>query len=549
MSKRKLSKSAFIKACVILIGLSIILAPAFVLAGGKPGAQVDGMKITTATATFDPVRPESARVIATAFQSLGWDVTANPIAYNQNVQKVMQEQDYDMWLVMLSGASLRIDPNVFTYKKHFSGEFKKGGWNWEGLNSADLDKLVVAQQTEMDLDKRKSIVYQAQEVIQQNQSMSVLAYVQMTNAYRSDRIKNVVPMMGEGIGSFWTDINMEVVQGDGYVRTGNTSPLKNLNPVAAKDHLEFLALRMIYDRLFRIDPEGVAKPWATESFKIVDPTTIELTIREGMKFHDGKEVTAEDIKFTFDYHAKWKAPFFVESLKHLDSVETTGKYGVRIKLKDPYAPFIPNLLGAIFIIPKHVWQDIPGKVDVDDPLNYPNEKPIGSGPFKFDYWDRGRELKVSAFKEHFNAPKVAGIIRVVYGSHDAMAAAIEKGECDRTRYILKPSLLMDLKKVKNVVAQGYPNHGFYTLSYNTLRPPLDDPAFRRAIDHVIPRDLMIEAILSGFGEPGGSVIAPANKFWHNPSVKANPEDINIAKKILTDAGYWWDKKGKLHYPK
>ena len=80
---------------------------------------------------------------------------------------------------------------------------------------------------------------------------------------------------------------------------------------------------------------------------------------------------------------------------------------------------------------------------------------------------------------------------------NAMAAAIEKGECDRTRYILKPSLLMDLKKVKNVVAKGYPNHGFYTLSYHTRRPPLDDPAFRRAIDLVIPRELMIEAINAG----------------------------------------------------
>jgi len=268
-----------------------------------------------------------------------------------------------------------------------------------------------------------------------------------------------------------------------------------------------------------------------------------------MKFHDGMEVTAEDIKFTLDYHTKWKAPFFVESLKNLDSVETTGKYSVRLKLKNPYAPFIPNLLGAIFILPKHIWQDIPDKVDVSDPLNYANEKPIGSGPFKFDYWDRGRELKVSAFKEHFHAPKVDGILRVVYGSHDAMAAAIEKGECDRTRYIMKPSLLMDMKKVKNVVAEGYPNHGFYTLSYHTRRPPLDDPAFRRAIDLVIPRELMIEAILSGFGAPGGSVIAPTNEFWHNPAVKGGAEDFNQAKKILEDAGYWWDKRGKLHYPK
>ena len=59
---------------------------------------------------------------------------------------------------------------------------------------------------------------------------------------------------------------------------------------------------------------------------------------------------------------------------------------------------------------------------------------------------------------------------------------------------------------------------------------------------------MIEAILSGFGKPGGSVIAPANKFWHNANIVPDPEDIAAAKKILEDAGYTW-KKGKLHYPK
>jgi peptide/nickel transport system substrate-binding protein len=549
MNQRKKLRNAVLTAIIWVTGAALLLGTGAALAGGKPGAPVDPMQITTATATFDPVRPESARVIATAFQSIGWDVTANPIDYNQNVQKVIMEHDYDMWLVKLSGASLRIDPNIFIYKKHYSGEYKKGGWNWEGLQSAEIDQLALAQQKEMDVAKRKEIVFQAQEAIKEMQSMSVLAYVQMTNAYRSDRLKNLTPMMGEGIGGFWADISMEVIQGDGYVRTGATSPLKNLNPVAAKDHLEFMELRMIYDRLFRISPEGTAEPWAAESYKVIDPTTLDITIRQGMKFHDGVEVTAEDVKFTMDYHTKWKAPFFVESLQNLESVETTGKYSVRIKMKEPYAPFIPNLLGAIFIIPKHIWQDIPDKVDVSDPLNYANEKPIGSGPFKFDYWDRGRELKVTAVKDHFSAPKSEGIIRIVYGSHDAMAAAIEKGECDRTRYILKPSLLLDLQKVPNVVAKGYPDHGFYTLSYHTRRPPLDDPAFRRAIDYLIPRELMIEAIFSGFGEPGGSVIAPANKFWHNPNVKPSPEDINQAKKILQDAGYWWDRQGKLHYPK
>ena len=540
-------KRFFRSTLALLMGLAVVFSLGTAMADSH-GDPVDARKITTATAKMDPVRPEAARIIAAAFSSLGWDVKADPISYNQNVQKVILEQDYDMWLVMLSGSPIRIDPNVFIYKKHHSSQHKEGGWNWEGLENEEIDRLAEGQQTEMDVEKRREIVFKAQEKIHELQSMTPLANVQMTNAYRSDRITNVVPMMGTGIGSFWTDINMEVVQGDGYVKTGATSALKNLNPVSVKDSLEFMELRMIYDRLFRIGPDGKLQPWAATSYEVVNPTTIDLEIREGMSFHDGEPVTVEDVRFTLEYLNKWNAPFFVESLKHMESVEATGDHSLRITLKNPYAPFIPNLLGAMFIIPKHIWQDIPDKVDVSDPLNYGNENPVGSGPFKFDYWDRGRELKVSAFKEHFNAPKCEGIIRITYGSHDAMAAAIEKGECDRTRYILKPSLVLDLQEVENVVAKGYSNHGFYTLSYNTERPPMDDPAFRRAVAHVVPKDLMCQAVLSGFGVPAGSVIAPANEFWHNPKVKPYPEDVDQAKAILKEAGYTWDKKGRLHYP-
>jgi len=547
MSEQKMGRREFMKLTGGVIGASMLAGPGAVLAASTAGAQVDAMKIMTATATMDPVRPEVARVCADAFKQIGWDVKADPIDYNQNVQKVLMEHDYDMWFVMLSGASIRIDPNVFIYQVHHSSQYKKGGYNWYGLNDPAIDKLAEAQQQEMDIEKRREIVNQAQVLCHEAQALNVVAYMQMTTVYRSDRIKNVVPMLGEGTGSFWTDVNMEVVQGDGYVRTARPTPLKMLNPVAVKDTTEFMELRMIYDSLFRVGPDGNMVPWAAESYKVIDPLTLDLNIRQGMLWHDGQPLTAEDVKFTFDYCNQWKHPFFYQILKRVENVEITGKHAVRIKLTESYAPFIPNLLGGMFLIPKHVWQDIPEKADVDDPLNYPNEKPIGSGPFKLDYWDRGREFKVSAFKEHFNPPKCAGIIGIVYGSHDAVAAAIEKGECDRNRYILKPSLFLDLQKVPNIVAKGYPNHGFYSLGFHTRRPPLNDPAFRRAIAHVIPKELIIEAILSGLADPGGSVIAPANKFWHNPAVTTFPEDINKAKKILAEAGYTW-KNGKLHYP-
>ncbi len=108
-------------------------------------------------------------------------------------------------------------------------------------------------------------------MIHEVQGMSVLAYMQMTNAYRSDRIKNLTPMLGDGIGSFWTDFSMEVVQGDGYVRTARPQEVKNWNPVAIKDHLEFMEVRMIYDQLFRIGPDGKAMPWMAKSFSLPEP--------------------------------------------------------------------------------------------------------------------------------------------------------------------------------------------------------------------------------------------------------------------------------------
>lgn len=539
----------FLKMTGAAIGATALGGANFARAAPKLGKQVEKSKLMTTIATFDPVRPEMARAICEAFSKhLGWDAEPYPIDYNQNVQKVIMEHDYDMWLVRFTGASIRIDPNVFIYKAHHSSQYIKGGYNWIGFNNPELDKLAEGQQTEMDREKRQDLVYKAQKIIHENQPRNVLVNPYMTNAYRTDRIKNLVPQMGEGIGSFWTDIGMEVSQGDGYVRTGATVALKNLNPISVKDANEFKELRMIYDRLFRISPKGVAEPWAAKSYTIVNPTTIDLIIREGMKFHDGQEVTAEDIKFTFDYYKKWKAPFFLESLKKIKNVETTGRYSLRFQLESPYAPLIPNLFGSIFILPKHVWQDIPEKVDVEDPLKYPNENPIGSAPFKFDYWRRGAELKVSAFKEHFSPPKCAGIIRIVYGSHDAMAAAIEKGECDRTRYIIKPSLMEDLNKVPNVVGRGYPSHGFYDLGYHTRRPPFDDPAFRKALAHVLPKEIIKDVILDGHAKIGGSVIGPANEFWYNPGVKPFPRDVEKARRILSQAGYGWDSDGKLHYP-
>jgi len=547
MPSRPIPRRKFLKTTGgAVVGAAVTGLPGAAMAG-KPGGKVESPALITSTAKFDPVRPETVRLIAQAAKKIGFDIKPNPIDYNQGIQKVIMQHDYDMFLVRLTGASVRIDPNVFIHQVHHSSNYKRGGFNWTGYKNPKVDSMAAAQQREMDINKRRDLVFQAQELINDDQANNVVVYPKMTNAYRSDRISGLVPQMGEGIGSFWTDIGMVSSGKDGYVRTGATVALKNLNPVAVKDANEFKELRMIYDRLFRVGPDGKPQPWAAKTFKVVNATTIDITIRDGMFWHDGRPVTADDVKFTFDYQKKWKAPFFRSSLSKVKSVEITGKNALRFTLTEPFAPLLSNLFAAIFLIPKHVWQDIPDKVDVSDPLNYANKKPVGSGPFRFDYWDRGKEFKVSANKQHFSPPKSAGVIRIVYGSHDAMAAAIEKGECDRTRYIIKPSLMDDLDKVKNVVGKGYPSHGFYCLSYNLTKPPFDNTVLRQAMQYVIPRELIRDVVLGGHAASGGSVIGPANQFWHNPAIKAPGQDLKKARKILADAGFTW-KGGKLHYP-
>ncbi len=544
MSISRIRRRQFLKASAAVAGTMAVGLPSKGWAAGKP---VETPKLLTATAQFDPVRPETARLISQAAKQVGFDIEATPEDYNLGIQKVIKEHDYDMFLVLLTGQSVRIDPDVFIYKVHDSSNYRAGGFNWTGYKNPKVDELAAAQQVEMDPVKRQEIVRRAQVLIDADQPENVLVYPDMTNAYRSDRITDLTPQMGEGIGSLWTDVSMKVVQGDGYVRTGATVALKNLSPIAVNDANEFKELRMIYDSLFQVDPNGKAVPWAAESYKQIDNLTIDVTIRSGMKWHDGEPVTAEDVKFSFDYQKKWKAPFFVSSLAKVASVDVTGPLSVRFKLSEPYAPLFANLFSALMLIPQHIWKDIPEKVDVDDPLNYPNLKPVGSGPFKFDYWDRGKEMKVTAVPDHPFAPHCAGIIRIVYGSHDAMAAAIEKGECDRTRYILKPDLMEAVNKVKGCVGKGYPAHGFYDLSYNLMKPPFNNAAIRQAMQYIIPRDLIRDVVLSGFAQSGGSVIAPVNAFWHNPDVKAPSQDLDKAKKILADAGFTWEA-GKLHYP-
>ena len=92
------------------------------------------------------------------------------------------------------------------------------------------------------------------------------------------------------------------------------------------------------------------------------------------------------------------------------------------------------------------------------------------------------------------------------------------------------------------------NHGYYHINYNMRRKPFDDKAVRHALTYAIPKQLILDRLLEGYGEITHSIITPANKFRHNPSVRKFDFDMEQAKKTLADAGYEWDDNGRIYYP-
>jgi peptide/nickel transport system substrate-binding protein len=360
-------------------------------------------------------------------------------------------------------------------------------------------------------------------------------------AYNQEKFKDIILAPGTGPWSFWTDWSATPTGSQRVFRQASPADFKTLNPIMAQLITDQWLMEHIYDSLMRIGADAKPQLWAATKYEWLDGTTIDVTVREGMTFHDGKPVTLEDIRFSFEYSRK--SGYLLSFLQNLESVEIMGDNKLRFKLKEPDAGFIFTVLCQVYILPQHIWGAI------DNPATFANENPIGSGPFKFNYYRRDEELSLNAFKEHFAPPKNDGFLHVVYGNIEAIVGALERGEIDSTAAPVLDTLQAErLAKLPDIKVVSPLTFGMYMLEYNTRIPPLNDVHFRRAISYAVPVPLMINRIWDGLAVPAGAMISPENKFWHNSNLPPWPYDMEKAKEELRQAGYEWDDQGRLYYP-
>jgi peptide/nickel transport system substrate-binding protein len=523
---------------------------------GSPGvssAQSGGkVPIPTLEATYYAGYPEMMefwRGASRDFKEIGLEIKHTPLEMPVAVHKIVNEHNFGQIGEILWGPSPeRLEPNFYLEEMLHSGKTMLRGRNYGYYVNPEYDKIVDAQKAEMNPEKRKDLVWKAQEIAAKDHPVWWLYFFPVINAYNAREWEGVVPMIGNGIGgpfSVWTFLKAKPKRGKKTMKACYFADIVTLNPLTAHLSPNQQTLRMIYDPFARITPDLKVVPWAGESWKLVDEVTIDVTLRKGMKFHDGRPVTMDDAIFSVEYPRQWQIPLFRHATDIIKSVESKGENLLRFNLVRPYAPFFMETLTWLVLLPKEHWKDVTQKHGLKNPIEWENRACIGSGPFKFGHWRKGQEVLLKANPEHFMAPHIENLIWTVIPAIDGAMGALEKDEVDIIGSRLTPDQAESLKTYSHIKVDVAPSHGNYEARPDFRKKPFEDREFRRAIHHVLNKKAM-DSFFGGLGViPNNTPIHPVLKPWHNPNVPMVEFSVAKARQILKDAGYSWDEKGRL----
>jgi peptide/nickel transport system substrate-binding protein len=360
---------------------------------------------------------------------------------------------------------------------------------------------------------------------------------------------------GIGVRNFWTWINLKPKTAQHDVIVNSIAPPTNLSPFNIPGAQGSWATELVWDRLMRIGPDGLPQPWAAESVTRPTPTTVDVVLRQDMKWHDGKQVTIEDAVFSLEAPGYAdKSPMYRPFVGNIAKVETTGPWSMRITLKRPDAAFLVSSLSKLNLAPKHIWapifEDLKNKPETAESIM--EKVPVGSGPFKFVSVKLTEQIVLEANPEHWAKPSVSRWIMRIQPNIEATLGALKSGEINfLTDYTGDPELLTRMTKATpDIKLSDSLDIGFRFLAYNERRPPFNDVAFRRALSALIDRDAIAEDAYGGAAVPANSWISPALAFWAQPGIEKKVPglgNVAAARKMLQDAGYVVIN-GELHYP-
>ena len=305
-----------------------------------------------------------------------------------------------------------------------------------------------------------------------------------------------------------------------------------MSPLSTNDSASSTIIIQIYDTLFKKDNEtGEIIPHLVEDYESIDDYTWEFKLIEDIKFHDGTDLNAEAVKYTFDelVDPERAAPR-ASLLEPVSEVEVIDEYTFRIHTTEPYGP----LLSAL----SHVNSSIVSpEADKEQDIN---NEPVGSGPFKLDKWTNGSEVVLVKNEDYFlGEPALEKVTMHIIPEFSSSIDMLETGQIDFIYAI--PSEHFDrVEDLDGVTLQAETGTPVRSIGFNMTKEPFNNLEFRQAVAHAIDRD-EYSLLIGKTGTISSSIIG-SEVFGYDESMEDFGYEYDLEKSKALVEEYEFDKE-------
>lgn len=289
---------------------------------------------------------------------------------------------------------------------------------------------------------------------------------------------------------------------------------------------------MVYDKLMASSPYvDEPTPWLAESVKQLDDKTWQVKVRDGIKWQDGEDFTAEDVKFTYEYYRDGpqnRYTHHVNEVPDIESIDIDKENDDTLTFACSYAcPQLDTITFAdLPILPEHIWKDVENPRKMTDLA-------VGTGPYKLTEYKEGDHYTLEANDDYFKGePTVDKINLPIIGDSTAMFNALKSGEIDISKRTVPVELQDSLASNFNLAKASALS--IVQLGMNFTKEPFADADFRHALSLAIDKDAIVKTV--GSGESGTNGYPHKDSPWTNQD-NSQPFDKAAAEKALDKLGY------------
>ena len=310
------------------------------------------------------------------------------------------------------------------------------------------------------------------------------------------------------------------------LRVGLDVDAGTLDPRLARDTSAYRATDLIYDGLISLTSDLKPVPNLAVGWENPDPTTWIFRLRQGVKFHDGSPLTADDVVFTYQTLLKPETNAPLRGLfTPISAVEAVDAATVKFTLSAPYSPLLTYM--EIGIVPRKVAES-GGDLAT---------RPVGTGPMKLARWDRGSRIVLEANAAYWaGAPRVKDMQLVVIGDNSARAQAFEARNLDVIQSPLSPQDIKRLQANSAFASAAVSGLGVTYLNFNAADPLLSDAKLRGAIARLIDQKTIVDGLYQGVDQVATSVLLPSS-WSYAADIRQPGHDPAAARRILDELGW------------